>query len=285
MQSHKEEKEGEQTSYMLSDKIFYSIFEKKDLPKKDKPVIFSPDYDGSFDFFHSLARRIVKVCCKKNMNFVNKLLFPLLLLLKYLDTTYSNINVVCGSARQTHATDKWNREKLISSYSSYYEKFPDLICKPHEGYAFTDFQKLVNDIKNSPNTNSEWNFWPLLFGDGTKNPDGTEKQDGYTMSSKDENAKELDSDKMKTDLIKFQILRARKKFKSDNFDFVFIDDRKDILGAIKKMLEGKPEWFPPKVNVFLYHFDWFERSTNALKKDASSLDKDALKMPELFYKI
>lgn len=76
------------------------------------------------------------------------------------------------------------------------------------------------------------------------------------MSSKDENSTELDSQKMKTDLIKFQILRAKDKFKSDNFDFVFVDDRKDILGAIKKMLESKPEWLPPKVRVALYYYNW-----------------------------
>ena len=278
MQTHTEEtKQGKQNSYMLPKKTFDSIFEEsKDSTKKNKRVIFSPDYDNCSHILFPYTRRVVKVCSQKDMNFVNKLQYPLLLLLKYLDTTYSNINVVCGSARQTHATDRWNRKKQISRYISYYEKFPDLICKPDEGYAFTDFQKLVNDIKKSPNTNSEWNFWPLLFADGTKNPDGSDKQDGSTMSSKDENATELDAQKMKTDLIKFQILRAKDKFK-DNFDFVFVDDRKDILGAIKKMLESKPEWLPPKVNVSLYYYNWFERAT-------SSLDEDALALPELFAK-
>ena len=259
-----ETKQGGTTEleYMLPNNFFGDII------KKNKTAILSLDYDNCAHILFPYIRRVIKVCCRQDMNFVNKLLYPLLLLLKYLDNQYTTINVVCGSARQTHATDRWNRNKQIS----HYKKFPDLICEENEGYAFTDFKKLVDDIKKSPNTSSEWKFWPLLFGDGF------DKEDGSTMSSEDENAKELDAQKMKTDLIKFQILKAKDKFKSDNFDFVFIDDRKDILGAIKKMLESKPEWLPPKVNVSLYHFDWFERAT-------TSLDKNALALPELFAKL
>lgn len=273
-----ETKQGEQKlDYMLSDQILKNFF--GDITdKKNKPVVLSLDYDNCANILFPYIRRVIKVCSEKNMEFVYQILFSLLLLLKYLDNQYTNINVVCGSARQTHATDRWNRKLHSDRYIPHYKNFPELICKPDEGYALKDFEKLVIDIKDSPNTKSEWNFWPLLFADGTKNPDGSDKKDGFTMSSKDENSTELDSQKMKTDLIKFQILRAKDKFKSDNFDFVFVDDRKDILGAIKKMLESKPEWLPPKVRVALYYYNWHERAT-------SSLDKNALALPELFAKL
>ena len=130
MQATDTKTKQEQNSYMLSNKTFNSIFEKsEDLNEKKKPVVLSLDYDNCAHILFPYIRRVIKVCSQKNMEFVYQLLFPLLLLLKYLDNQYKEINVVCGSARQTHATDRWNRNKQISSYTSYYEKFPDLIIQ------------------------------------------------------------------------------------------------------------------------------------------------------------
>ena len=254
----------------------------KDITDKyDKKVVLSLDYDNCTHVLFDYIKRRIKICSRTKItdDSINKIILPLRLLFKKLDNQYKEINVVCGSARQTNASDILNREIQITKYSSCNGKFPGLICNPDEGFAFSDFQKLVTDIQKSPNTNSQWNFWPFLFADGF------DKEDGYTISSKsskDKYLEELDPDMKKTDLIKFQILRAKQKFKSDNFDFVFVDDKKDILDAIKTMVENQRNksdesvWLPPTVNVYLYYYSWY-------KKVKSSLDENPT--PILFVKL
>jgi hypothetical protein len=117
--------------------------------------------------------------------------------------------------------------------------------KEEEGSVFTDLENFVTKFEESK---TEWELWKLLFPDKYK-------EDGSSWKSK--HAPLFGLDILKKKLIEFQITRAIKKF-GPQFDFVFVDDREDILKAIKEMLEGKPEWLPSTVSVYLYRYDFFD---------------------------
>ena len=219
--------------------------EKVPVTNNNKICVFSPDYDGCLSsIICERTKRVIKTCfpIEGYYGFVTK---PIKDLVEELDKKYKTINVVCGSARQNVATDNFNRKNQASHYAGY----PILKMKEEEGSVFTDLENFVTKFEESK---TEWGLWKLLFPDKYK-------EDGSSWKSK--HAPMMGLDILKKNLIKFQIIRGIKKF-GPKFDFVFVDDREDILSAIKEMLEGNPEWLPSTVSVYLYRYDFFEIAIN-----------------------
>ena len=111
-----------------------------------------------------------------------------------------------------------------------------------------NFIKLMKEDKEMV---AEWNLCKLLFAD---------KNEDEGISWKNPLRKLVKLDTLKNNLIKYQIKRNVAKF-GTNFDYIFIDDRSDILNRIKIMLESSPDWLPKSVSISLYKYDYFELAT------------------------
>lgn len=232
----------------ISEEFIDEILSEEKIPdnNNNQICVFSPDYDGCLSsIICERTKRVIKTCfpIKGYYKFVTK---PMNDLIEKLDKKYQIVNVVCGSARQNAKVDNFNRYEQSKHYAGY----PILKMKVDEGYVFTDLEKFVSNFEENELFTSEWNLWKLLFPD-------KDKEEG--SSWKNESGFLLGLDILKKNLIEFQIKRAVKKY-GPKFDFVFVDDRKDILTAIKEMLEGKPKWLPSTVSVYLYRYDFFEIS-------------------------
>jgi len=213
--------------------------------KSQSMCVFSPDYDGYLSIITCpRSKRIIRACFPDDKEYYEKITLPIKQLVKKLDETYDCVNVVCGSARQNVSTDDHNRLVQSRQYAGY----PKLKMKKDEGSVFSDLEKFVSMLQDDEDYISKWELWKLLFPDG-ENKEGT--------SWKNPSISLIGLDVLKQNLIEFQIKKAVIKY-GNKFDFVFVDDREDILEALKKMLDNKPEWLPSSVSVYLYRYDFFE---------------------------
>ena len=210
--------------------------------------IFSVDYDGCFSAVTcNRIKRIIKTCFPDKEGYMEEISRPLHNLIEMLDSKYDEIDLVCGSARQDYFSNQSNR----TTQSEQYRGYSTLTMKADEGCVFTDLENFTKSIQESESTKSKWNLWKLLYAD---------KDDEIGISCGNPMRKIFGFDMTKRDLIKYQILKSVEE-NGPNFDYVFIDDRKDILTHLKNMIESKPEWLPPTVNVYLYRYDFFDIAT------------------------
>jgi len=210
--------------------------------------IFSLDYDNCSSIITSgWIKRIFRVYYPGDKEFHEKVSQPIKQLVKKLDETYGCVNVVCGSARQNVKSDDFNRSSSSRSHSRYHDTYPELKMKKGEGSVFSDLENFVSMLQDDEDYISKWKLWKLLFPDG-------EKKEGNSWKNPSVGLIGLDT--LKQNLIEFQIKRAVVKY-GTKFDFVFVDDSKDILEALKKMLDDEPEWLPSSVSVYLYRYDYF----------------------------
>ena len=223
---------------------------KEDPGKTNENCVFSADYDGCFSIMICmLVARIIKVCCSDKENYLEEIQEPFRELIKTLDSRYKEVDLVCGSARQCYHSNQRNRD----IQSRHYPGVDYLKMGILEGCVFTDLENFMTHMQISKDTKAQWNLWKLLYADG---------EDDAGVSWKNADRKVGYIDESKRDLIKYQILRGIKKH-GPAYDFVFIDDREDILTHLKNMLESKPDWLPSTVNVKLYRYDWYDIATES----------------------
>ena len=215
--------------------------------------VFDLDFDGCTSGITDIVNRIVK-------NFSQYQPKKLSLQKKFNDNFWNFIKsqnnnnkriVICGSARQDQISNKYNADYFNKHYKQFYNHFPDIKPKNFgETCAFTQLRKIAND----PRMNAE--YWPILFAD--EEIGSAETNHDLTIQKKS-----TIFDDTKIVLLKYQIDKLKTRFPKQKINIKFLDDRIDILNAIKKNIIPTLDKL---VSIELYKLDWNEFVMDEIEK-------------------
>ena len=152
--------------------------------------------------------------------------------------------VISGSYRQDVELNSTNEDKYYNNVIQYKKDFPKLIPKPGDMCAFKQLRILAEKIKARYN--------PLLFADGDdKEPGFSEKH--HFRDARYNGPRGLPFREDKVSIILFQARKISEKYPNHKINFLFFDDRIDILESLSKIEKHQ---IPDNVDLNLYKYDW-----------------------------